>query len=161
MYIEKCLKELDFEVMEAFVIKEVETVEQHISLFNKISSLAIHENQSQAREVTGVLTENFLPAFCIHYKGNERFGHFLAAWYKEVATSACDTLSIQNTRTLWSYLVSEYNDEISSLDRSALVSAVAVDSYTFYQLYSLHFKSCFRITSGAFLQSPHRRLSLP
>ena len=32
MYIEKRLKELDLEVMEGFVIKEVETVEQHISL---------------------------------------------------------------------------------------------------------------------------------
>ena len=33
MYIEKHLKELDMEVMEAFVIKETERVEQHISLF--------------------------------------------------------------------------------------------------------------------------------
>ena len=33
MYIEKRLKELDLQVMEAFVIKEVETVEQHTSLF--------------------------------------------------------------------------------------------------------------------------------
>ena len=33
VYIEKHLKELDLEVMEAFVIKEVETVEQHISLY--------------------------------------------------------------------------------------------------------------------------------
>ena len=34
MYIEKRLKELYLEVMEAFVIKEVETVEQHISLYS-------------------------------------------------------------------------------------------------------------------------------
>ena len=34
MYIENCLKELDLEVMEAFVIKEVETVKQHISLYS-------------------------------------------------------------------------------------------------------------------------------
>ena len=34
MYIEKRLKQLDLEVMEAFVIKEVETVEQHISLYS-------------------------------------------------------------------------------------------------------------------------------
>ena len=34
MYIEKHLKELNLEVMEAFVIKEVETVEQHISLYS-------------------------------------------------------------------------------------------------------------------------------
>ena len=44
MYIEKRLKELDLEVMEAFVIKEVETVEQHISLFYKSSSLALHKD---------------------------------------------------------------------------------------------------------------------
>ena len=30
MYIEKHLKELDLKVMEAFVIKEVETVEQYL-----------------------------------------------------------------------------------------------------------------------------------
>ena len=30
--------------MEAFVIKEVETVEEHMSLFNKTSSLTLHEN---------------------------------------------------------------------------------------------------------------------
>ena len=35
MYIEERLKELDLEVMKAFVIKEVETVEQHISLYSK------------------------------------------------------------------------------------------------------------------------------
>ena len=34
MYIEKRLKELDLEVMEAFVIKEVEKVKQHISLYS-------------------------------------------------------------------------------------------------------------------------------
>ena len=34
MYIEKRLKELDLEVMEVFVIKEVETVEQHISIYS-------------------------------------------------------------------------------------------------------------------------------
>ena len=32
MYIEKQLKELDLEVMEAFVIKEIVIVEQHISI---------------------------------------------------------------------------------------------------------------------------------
>ena len=46
MYIKKCSKEFDLEVMEALVIKEVETVEQHnyISLFNKLSSLALQED---------------------------------------------------------------------------------------------------------------------
>ena len=34
MYIEKRLNELDLEVMEVFVIKEVETVEQHISFYS-------------------------------------------------------------------------------------------------------------------------------
>ena len=35
LFIEKRLKELDLEVMEASVIKEVETVEQHISIYSK------------------------------------------------------------------------------------------------------------------------------
>ena len=46
VYIEKHLKDLDLEVMKVFILKEVETVEQHIyiSLFNKMSSLALHED---------------------------------------------------------------------------------------------------------------------
>ena len=46
MYIKKCSKEFDLEVMEALVIKEVKSVEQHnyISLFNKPSSLALQED---------------------------------------------------------------------------------------------------------------------
>ena len=34
MYIEKHLKELDLEVLEGFVIKEMEIVEQHTSLYS-------------------------------------------------------------------------------------------------------------------------------
>ena len=46
MYIEKRVKEFDLEVMEVFVIKLVETVEQHISFYltRLASSLALHEN---------------------------------------------------------------------------------------------------------------------
>ena len=33
-YIKECSKEFDLEVMEALVIKEMETVEQHISLYS-------------------------------------------------------------------------------------------------------------------------------
>ena len=41
MYIEKRLKELNMEFMEAFVIKEVETVEQHVSLFTCVLLLLL------------------------------------------------------------------------------------------------------------------------
>ena len=46
MYIEKRVKEFDLEVMEVFVIKLVETVEQHISFYltRLASFLALHEN---------------------------------------------------------------------------------------------------------------------
>ena len=73
---------------------------------------------------------NFLPGFV--YMGKELFGRFLAAWHKEVGTLACDKLSTHNTSTLWSYLKCQYG-EILSLDRSALISAVAAASYTSFQ----------------------------
>ena len=43
----------------------------------------------------GVRTENFLPAFRVYYKDNESLGRFLAAWYKEIGTLVCDSLSTQ------------------------------------------------------------------
>ena len=111
MYIEKRLKELYLEVMEAFVIKEVETVEQHISLYSTRLVLWQYMKTSlRLEKLLEFLKRTFCQLFCIYYKGNKRFGSFLAAWYKEVCTLACDTLSTQNTRTLGSYLVSEYND---------------------------------------------------
>ena len=111
MYIEKRLKELYLEVMEAFVIKEVETVEQPISLYSTRLVLWHYMKTSlRLEKLLEFLKRTFCQLFCIYYKGNKRFGSFLAGWYKEVRTLACDTLSTQNTRTLGSYLVSEYND---------------------------------------------------
>ena len=111
MYIEKRLKELYLEVMEAFVIKEVETVEQHISLYSTRLVLWQYMKTSlRLEKLLEFLKRTFCQLFWIYYKGNKRFGSFLAGWYKEVPTLTCDTLSTQNTRTLGSYLVSEYND---------------------------------------------------
>ena len=79
--------------MEAFVIKEVETVEQHISLYS--TRLVLWQNMKTSlrlEKLLEFLKRTFCQLFCIYYKGNKRFGSFLAAWYKEVGTLACDTL---------------------------------------------------------------------
>ena len=46
--------------METFVIKKIETIEQHISLY---LTRQVIWHYMKAREVAGVLVENFLPAF--------------------------------------------------------------------------------------------------
>ena len=136
LFIEKRLQQLDLEVMEAFVIKEVENVEEHISIYPKRQALWQYirtRPNPRIWKLLEFLQGTFCQLFGAHYKGKERFGRFLAAWYKEVGTLACDKLSTHNTSTLWSYLKCQYGEEISSVDRSALISAVAAASYTFFQ----------------------------
>ena len=42
----KCFKKLDMDIMKTFVIKEMETIEQHTSLYSTklVSSLGLHED---------------------------------------------------------------------------------------------------------------------
>ena len=102
LFIEKRLKELDLEVMEAFVINEVENVEQHIYILKALWQYKTRPNP-RIWKLLEFLQGTFCQLFGAHYKG---FGRFLAAWYKEVGTLACDKLSTHNTSTLWSYLKS-------------------------------------------------------
>ena len=109
LFIEKRSKELDLEVMEAFVINEVENVEQHIYIYIYIlKALWQYKTRPNPRiwKLLEFLQGTFCQLFGAHYKGKERFGRFLAAWYKEVGTLAFDKLSTHNTSTLWSYLKS-------------------------------------------------------
>ena len=80
MYIERRLRELDLGVMEVFAIKEVETVEQHTSLY---STRLVLWHYTKTNCMLGKLLEflqrTFRQFFCFYYKGNECFGHFLGA----------------------------------------------------------------------------------
>ena len=50
------------------------------------------------------LHRTFCQLFSVYYLGNECFCCFLAVWYKEIGTLICDSLSTQNTSTLWRYV---------------------------------------------------------
>ena len=93
-YIKKCSKEFDLEVMEALVIKEGETVEQHISLYSTSRVLWHYKKTNlRLRKLLEYLQRTFCQFFRFHYKDNKHIGRFLAAWCKEIGTFACDTLS--------------------------------------------------------------------
>ena len=82
LFIEKRLQELDLEVMEAFVIKEVENVEQHISINPKRQALWQYirtRPNPRIWKLLEFLQGTFCQLFGAHYKGKERFGRFLAA----------------------------------------------------------------------------------
>ena len=54
------LQELDLEIMEAFVVKEVETVELHVASYPERQALWSHQAFQEAGENDGVLEEHFL-----------------------------------------------------------------------------------------------------
>ena len=57
----------------------------------------------------------------------------LVSWYQKTGILACESLQTSETKRLWLTAISEFNGEISSLDRSAILSAIASTSYTFFQ----------------------------
>ena len=54
-------------------------------------------------------------------------------WYQRTVTLACANSETLDTKRLWLTLVSDYKGQFSPVDRSALVSAVASYSFTFFQ----------------------------
>ena len=72
----------------------------------------------------GFLQRTFCQLFCVRYKGNECF---LAALYKEVGTLACDTLSTQNTSTLWR------TTQLNAVDKES--EAESDDDTSLYRLF--------------------------
>ena len=134
LIIGKHLREVDISVMREFVIKQVEETEHHVSCYS--SRLALWKHIKTTTSFVKIL-EYFLTKFCELYDscstGAERFARFLSNWYQASLPLASSKAETPETHTLWKTMIAQYKDEISLLDRSALVSAITSCSYNFFQ----------------------------
>lgn len=161
-FIRSRLHELDLEIMEAFVVKEVETVELHVACYPERQALWSHLKRSKKLgKMMEFLKNTFCELFSGHSTGAERFGRLLAAWYQRTGALACATISTQSCSELWRALTCDFKGAVSALDRSALVSAIAAAVYTFFQKqvgYKKHAKyACHSVPyiNGYVINMPH------
>ena len=124
------LQELDLDIMEAFVVKEVETVELHVACYPERQALWSHLKRSKK---LGKMKNTFCELFSGHSTGTEHFGRLLAAWYQRTGALACAAISTPSCSELWRALTCDFDGAVSALDRSALISAIAAAAYTFFQ----------------------------
>lgn len=61
---------------------------------------------------------------------------------QRIGTLACESMSTESCNELWRDLILDYGREISALDRSALVSAIAAAAYTFSSKTGRLFSTC-------------------
>ena len=127
------MAEVDLSIMAVFITKEVDTTEHHITCYPTRKALWQCVKNKGLEEVLQFL----LSTFCQLYKecstGGERYTRPLASWYQLTVTLACANSETQDTIMLWLRLTANYKEEISSLDRSALISAVALCTFTFFR----------------------------
>ena len=96
-FIRSCLKELDLEITEVFVVKEVEAVELHVACYPERQVLWSHLKRSKKLgKMMKFLKNSFCELFGGHSTGAERFGCLLAAWYQKTGTLACAAMSTQS-----------------------------------------------------------------
>ena len=84
-YVNKRLKDIDKDIMEAFVVKEVERSELHIKVY--ASRLALWEFLKSRKQLTNLvefLLKMLCDLFCAHSTGKARFATLLADWYQAV-----------------------------------------------------------------------------
>ena len=133
LFISNKLAEVDLSIMAAFVTKEVDMTEHHVTWYPTRKALWQYVKNEGLEEVLQFL----LSTFCQWYKecstGGERYTRLLASWYQQTVTLACANSETQDTKTLWLRLTANYKEEISSLDRSALISAVTSCAFTFFR----------------------------
>ena len=131
MFISRRLQKLDLDIMEAFVVKEVETLELHVACYPERQALWSHfKRTKKLGKMMEFLKDTFFELFRGHSTGAERFGRLLAAWYQRTGTLACAAISMQKSSEVWRVLTRDFDTEVSALDRSALVSAIAAAAYT-------------------------------
>ena len=133
-YISERLREIDMEVMKAFVVKEVDTVEHHVVSYSSRQDLWLYMiGERRLYLLMDFLLMTFSDLFSAHCIGKEQFAGFLADWYQRLATISCDTLSTPQTCEVWMLLTTDYLSSITALERSTVVSAIAAAVYTFFQ----------------------------
>ena len=133
-FIRDRLQGLDLEIMEVLVVSGVEAVEYHVARYPERQALWTHFKSSKKLDKSmEFLRDTFFKLFYDHSTGAEWFGRLLAAWYQGTGALACASMSTEQCSQLWTLLMCDFDGDISALDRSALVSAIAAAAYTFFQ----------------------------
>ena len=108
------IQELDLEIMEVLVVKEVETVELHVACYTERQALWSHLKRSKKLgKMIEFLKNTFCELFSGHSTGAERFGRLLAAWYQRTGALVCAPISTQSCSELWRALTCDFNGAVS------------------------------------------------
>ena len=119
--------------MAVFITKEVDTTEHHVTCYPTRKALWQYVKNEGLEELLQFLLSTFCQLNKEYSTGSERYTCLLVSWYQRIVTLACANSETQDTKTLWLRLMANYKQEISSLDRSALITAVAWCAFTFFQ----------------------------
>ena len=135
-YLLERLKDLDMQVLRAFVVKRVDEREAtHISYYRQRQELWFTwKSMAKLDALLTFLLGGILELFGQHTTGTERFARFLVAWYNFVGSLACSCIGNDRSNAVWLELTSGCSVQITDEDRSAAVFAVASSVYTFMQL---------------------------
>ena len=85
-FICKHLQKADLEIMEAFVVKEVERVEYHLICYQTRQELWKYLKSTKLNGILKFCLETFCDLFLKHSTGGERFARLLATWYQQTGT---------------------------------------------------------------------------
>ena len=107
--------------------------EHHVTCYPTRKALWQYVKNEGLEEVLQFLLSMFFQLYKEHSTGGERYTRLLASWYQQTVTLAYANSETQDTKTLWLRMTVNYKEEISSLDRIALISAVASCAFTFFQ----------------------------
>jgi len=122
-------------------------VELHVACYQERQALWSHfKRTKKLGKMMEFLKDTFFELFCGHSTGTERFGHLLAAWCQRTGALACAAMSTRKCSEVWRGLTCNFDREVSALDRSALVSAIAAAAYTFFPETGVLYIPCITIT---------------
>ena len=84
-------------------------------------------------QVASLLLSGFCDLLQRHTRGAKRLARFRFSWHNLVGTLACNPEGDVEVEVRWTALTDQFEHEVTSESRSALVFAVASASYTFLQ----------------------------
>ena len=134
-YILERLRSADMSIFTSFVQKHMEENEAvQLSFYDERRRLWCAWNESgRLPTLLSFLLSGFCNLLEQHTRGGERFARFLVSWHNFVGTLACNPEGDAEVEVRWTALTDQFECEVSSESRSALVFAVASASYTFLQ----------------------------
>ena len=129
------LRSADMSIFTAFVKKHMDESEAvQLSFYEERRRLWYAWNESgRLSTLLSFLLSGFCDLLEHHTTGGERFARFLVAWHNFVGTLACNPEGVAELEAWWSLLTNQFDCDVSSDSRSAMVFTVASASYTFLQ----------------------------